>query len=340
MTPRLSVCIPTYNFGAFIGETLGSILSQVTPNVEVVVLDSGSTDDTADIVIALQSQYPSLRYVRNAQRGGIDRDMAAVVDLAKGEYCWLFSADDIMAADGIARVLFAIESGADIYIASHQDSDLRLHVVREHHPVFRLSADRTFDCADPQQCRAYFELAESTEAFFSFMCGLIVRRAAWNALALDERFIGTCWAHAARLLTLVQKGCRVQYLHRPLLNRRGENDSFSSRGVVERYALAIEGYHRIAAELFGAASFEAFHIRRVLRNEFTLGYFLYAKSLTRTHPDRESAARLRQLAEMHFADASLRNTLGRVIFGAVPVPAYRALRSLYHGAKRLVGSRA
>jgi len=48
--PRLSICIPTYNFGRFIGETLDSILPQATEDVEVTVVDGASTDNTADIV--------------------------------------------------------------------------------------------------------------------------------------------------------------------------------------------------------------------------------------------------------------------------------------------------
>src|SRR5271165_2413917 len=102
---RLSVCIPTYNFGAFIGETLESILPQVEEGVEVIVLDGGSDDDTSVVVESLQQRYPSLRYERRDERGGIDRDIARTVDLARGEYCWLFCADDVMKPGAIGRML-------------------------------------------------------------------------------------------------------------------------------------------------------------------------------------------------------------------------------------------
>ena len=81
---RLSICIPTFNFGEFIGETLESILPQVVDGVEVVILDGGSTDDTTAVVRSFQDRYPELRYVRRDERGGIDRDMARNVDLARG----------------------------------------------------------------------------------------------------------------------------------------------------------------------------------------------------------------------------------------------------------------
>ena len=98
---RLSVCIPTYNFGAFIGETLQSIAAQLQDGVEIVVLDGGSTDDTAEVVGAFAQRYPQIRYHRRPERGGIDRDMARTVALARGEYCWLFGADDTMRAGAL-----------------------------------------------------------------------------------------------------------------------------------------------------------------------------------------------------------------------------------------------
>src|SRR5580658_6364649 len=79
---RLSICIPTYNFGAFIGETLESIAAQLQDGVEVVVLDGGSTDETAEVVGAFAQRHPQIRYHRQPERGGIDRDMARTVALA------------------------------------------------------------------------------------------------------------------------------------------------------------------------------------------------------------------------------------------------------------------
>src|ERR1700678_404910 len=113
---RLSICIPTYNFGPFIGQTLESILPQLEEGVEVVVLDGGSTDETTAVVESLQERHPGLRYQRREERGGIDRDMARTVDLARGEYCWLFCADDVMKPGAIRRMLGNLESGCDLHL--------------------------------------------------------------------------------------------------------------------------------------------------------------------------------------------------------------------------------
>ena len=108
-TLRLSVCIPVYNFGAFLGETLESIVPQAAKAVEIVVLDGGSTDDTPQVVGRFQERFPRLNYVRREKKGGIDRDMAFAVEAARGDYVWLFSGDDRMRPDAIERVLAELD---------------------------------------------------------------------------------------------------------------------------------------------------------------------------------------------------------------------------------------
>ena len=92
----LSICMPTYNFGKVIGATLENITSQMTGSVEIVIVDGASTDNTAEVVRGFQERFPNIIYHRLQRRGGIDQDMAKSVELARGEYCWLFSSDDLM----------------------------------------------------------------------------------------------------------------------------------------------------------------------------------------------------------------------------------------------------
>ena len=55
---RLSVCIPTYNFGEFIGETLESIVGQATDEVDIIIVDGASTDNTEQVVHQIQKTIP------------------------------------------------------------------------------------------------------------------------------------------------------------------------------------------------------------------------------------------------------------------------------------------
>jgi abequosyltransferase len=327
-TPKLSICIPTYNFGGFIGATLESIICQLPRDAEIVVLDGGSTDQTPEVVAGIQVHCRQLHYHRLPARGGIDRDMARTVGLANGDYCWLFSSDDIMRPKAIERLMRALASGSDIYLCKHASCDLDMKLTGQI-DVLDVSSESDFELADESQRRRYFGLAQTTEAFFSFMGGIVIQRAKWNSVALNETFVGSCWAHVARIFELIPGGLRVTYLPEHLLDRRGGNDSFSDRGVVNRYRIAIEGYHRLAEFFFGPESPEAFHIRRVLRAEFHFKTFLYGAVLCRRNPEGESFALLRELVRKTHADAPLR---GRVVWWvccAFPSRVYPKMRDFY-----------
>lgn len=329
--PKLSICIPTYNFGSFIGATLESIVMQLPDDAEIVVLDGGSTDATAEVVAGIQAKCPLVSYHKREERGGIDRDMARSIDLARGQYCWLFSADDIMRPDSIRRIMRAVATSSDLYLCKHRSCDIDLKVLGET-GVLDVHDEATFHMGDADQRLRYFELAQTTEAFFSFMGGIIIKKARWDSIPLNESFVGSCWAHVARIFELFSTGLSVTYIPEALLDRRGGNDSFSDKGMVNRYRIAIDGYHRLADVNFSPGSREAFHIRRVVRNEFGLMPFLYAAMQCRRNPGSESLALLNELIKKTYVDAPLAGLLIRIICAVFPGRFYRKVRAIYKRA--------
>lgn len=333
--PKLSICIPTYNFGAFIEATLRSALVQMQPGVEIVVLDSASTDDTPAVVERLQRSWSCIRYVRAVRKEGIDRDLAHAVSLACGEYCWLFSADDIMAAGALQTVLRAIACPHDVFICQHSNADIAMREIDACHPVLDVGEITTFELSDPDERARYFSLALTTEAFFSFMSGLVVRKARWDAGTLDPDFDGSCWAHVARFFALMPRGLRVRYLPSVLLHRRGGNDSFASDGVVRRFALAIDGFERIVAKFCDEAGRQRDDIRRVLRKEFPLRAFLYAKSVCLASGGGEDVRLLNRLMRQIHSGQGMSSALKLASYDTFPVALYAVLRRAVHLVRRL-----
>jgi O-antigen biosynthesis alpha-1,3-abequosyltransferase len=314
---RLSICIPTYNFGEFIGETLESILAQLVEGVEVVILDGGSTDHTPAIVGAFQDRCSALRYYRRDERGGIDRDMARTVDLARGEYCWLFSSDDLMKPGAIPRVLEQIESGLDVYLCGLTICTCDMRPLKDHR-ILDVPSGMTFDLGREDDRRMYFEHAQTTTAFFSFLGSVIFKKARWDDIALDEDFTGSCWAHVARIFRMIPSGLRIKYLAPPYLWKRADNDSFMEDGLIRRFAITIDGYHRLASTFFEQDSLEARHIRRVVAAEFPPYVMLYAKWIS-GDASPEDRLLLWRLVETVYRDPSWRNRLYRGLYNAMPV---------------------
>ena len=324
--PHLSICIPTYNFGKFLGQTLDSIIPNLAEGVEVVILDGGSTDDTADVVAQKQRGFPQIQYHRQEFRGGIDRDIAKVISLANGDYCWLFSADDIMKPGAVDKVLNSIQSHCDVYLCEHIWCDYEMHPLIEYFIFNHITAPETFDLGNASQRQRYFSNAKTSEAFFSFLSGPIFRKDVWEkADGVPESFYETCWGLAGRLLSLVPNRLVVRYLGERLLYKRGvntlgDNNSFRELGAVNRLRISVEGFAHIAETIFGKDSQEAFHIRRVIRNEWPLRSLIFIKLLAENFPQRENIELLNALAAKHYLNAGIGNMCRYVLFRLTPIP--------------------
>lgn len=333
-SPPLSICIPTYNFGQFIGETLTSIVDQATEEVEIVILDGGSTDNTSEVVERFRKCFPRLRYHRKDKRGGIDRDMAETVKIASGEYCWLFSSDDVMSNGALVRLLRKIRSGMDLYVCGFTRCTIDMKPIAKH-PILDHSKDMEFHLEKPTDRSAYFSGAFTSTAFFSYMSSLVIRRARWNSAGADESFMGSCWGHVARIFRMIPDGLMVGFLPEEYLLNRGDNDSFLESGRVKRIAIAIDGYHRLGEAYFGGKSIEAYHMRRVLKNEYSLTYLLYTKLLAAARGDGRERERLDALVDKLYIDKSYADRLRRAAYRLSPLPllhvaaaASRQLRNL------------
>ncbi len=87
----VSVVIPAYNVAAHIGEAIDSVLAQDYAPVEIIVVDDGSRDDTADVV---SSRFPQVTLIRKAN-GGAATARNAGIRQAQGEFIAFLDADDI-----------------------------------------------------------------------------------------------------------------------------------------------------------------------------------------------------------------------------------------------------
>lgn len=194
---RLSICIPTINRGACIGATLKSIVSQAGDGVEIVVVDGGSTDNTAEIVAQFQCRFPSLRYFRKdaagagpapaPSAGGFDRDCNRAVELATGQYCWLFTDDDILKPGAIERVLAALGKGYELIVVNAEVRCTQLSQTLEKSRL-RLAGDRTYT---PDQWQTLFA---DTAEYLSFVGGVVIQRQLWIGRQ-REPYFGTGFIH-------------------------------------------------------------------------------------------------------------------------------------------------
>jgi glycosyltransferase involved in cell wall biosynthesis len=109
MTPPLvSILIPAFNAARWIGETVRSALAQTWPRTEIVVVDDGSTDDTAAVVDTFGRQ---VRLVRQPHRGASAAQNEALRHAA-GEFIQRLDADDVLGPDKIALQMARLTGSA------------------------------------------------------------------------------------------------------------------------------------------------------------------------------------------------------------------------------------
>ncbi|EHQ87566.1 glycosyltransferase [Desulfosporosinus youngiae] len=105
-TPKVSVVIPTYNHARYLLYALDSVLNQSYANLEVIVIDDGSTDGTSEVV---KPYFSRINYIYKAN-GGTPNALNYGLSLATGKYiCWL-SADDALIEDKISKQVGLMES--------------------------------------------------------------------------------------------------------------------------------------------------------------------------------------------------------------------------------------
>lgn len=91
---RVSVCIPTHNGGRFVAEAVASVLAQDGVDMEVLVVDDASEDDTLDIVRSFAD--PRIQIHRNEERRGIPGNWNRCLEIASGDFINIFHQDDVM----------------------------------------------------------------------------------------------------------------------------------------------------------------------------------------------------------------------------------------------------
>lgn len=182
-TILLSVAIPTYNGEKTIEACISSFINQTTPETEIIVSDNCSSDGTESVISTLQKKYPNkIRYHRNAENIGMDRNFDNAVRISKGAYVWILSDDDIVVdSEAIKKILKVIGGRTELgsIFANYENK-----VVPIAHDYHELNGDE------------YFEVTKFKNTLIS---STIVNKKIWTSLDLTK-YYGTYWTHIGYLI--------------------------------------------------------------------------------------------------------------------------------------------
>jgi len=112
----VTVVTPSYNTGRYIAETLRSVQDQTYPHVEHIVLDSGSTDETLEVL----KQFPHIKLISDAPAGLCEK-LNVGFSLARGDVVAWLCADDYYLPDAIAKAVEALKQNPDVALVYCND---------------------------------------------------------------------------------------------------------------------------------------------------------------------------------------------------------------------------
>lgn len=114
----VTVVLPAYNAAELLEDAVGRLLRQTLAGLEVVVVDDGSADATAEVGAALAARHPQVRLLVQEANGGVAAARERGVAEARGRFVWFVDADDEWPDDAAATLLAAAErTSADVVCA-------------------------------------------------------------------------------------------------------------------------------------------------------------------------------------------------------------------------------
>jgi len=109
--PTFSVLMPVYNGDRFLKEAIDSILNQTFTNFEFIIVDDGSTDQSAEIIKSYTD--PRIRYYKNKVNLGISKSLNVGIDLAEADFIARMDSDDICYPDRLQKQYNFIKAHPD-----------------------------------------------------------------------------------------------------------------------------------------------------------------------------------------------------------------------------------
>jgi len=178
--PVLSLCVTTYNREGWCKKTIENIITiwpEENPQVEIIICDNASSDNTGKIVTSLISSRKDFRYFRNEKNVGMLGNLGKTVMHSSGKFVWLVGDDDLLFPGSIQKVLSIIEKNPDlalIYLNYSYTSIDEPNLVQNWSEFFKTSKPIVQSSADKKGLIK--EICAQNENFFTGIYSMILTR--------------------------------------------------------------------------------------------------------------------------------------------------------------------
>lgn len=281
--PTVSIIVPAYNVAPYLGETLDSVLAQTRADYEVVLVNDGSTDKTAQIVEQYRERFAGkLVYVWQENRG-LAAARNTAIRTARGKYVALLDSDDVWLPGYLACMLGLLEADETLDLAFP-------NAIFWGSPQFD---GRDFQSVFPPNPPITLEKLLGRESSV-FGLATIRRELVLEVGGYDEALRASedfdLW------LRLLQRGCKFGYAAEPLVKYRFRADSLSNTGI-PHYQNRMKVCEKMLRATGMTPAQRAIAEREFNESQATLNWHLYREKLQAQ--DYASASEYLGLANAH-----------------------------------------
>ena len=183
VNPLVSVIIPAYNAGKYIEMAVKSVLNQSYTNIELIVVNDGSTDNTLDVL----SQFSDIKIISTSNRG-VSHARNVGIDASRGEFVSFLDADDELKDDAVDSLLkTCIKNNSDIceglfasdkYLNKNENQeicykgDFLLCSCIDGHPCTYSACAKIYKKSFIKDTRFYLGMRANEDSFFIFELAL------------------------------------------------------------------------------------------------------------------------------------------------------------------------
>ena len=251
----LSICILSYNQADEVERLLGSLAPQITDELEIVIRDDSTNDDTETIVKRFSQTHP-IRYYRG-NKEGIDRTIIFLTEKARGKFVWWMGDDDVVPG-GVASVINVIKLKPEVTFIW---ANYRL--INGKKLAIDFPVDRFFDSRD--------QLLELGGAALGFISSTIINRdLALVGIESSHLYIGSAFVNLYLVLFVISQSGRHYYIRgevvicHPATSEEARASVVAQNGEINNWAFEVFGvnFSNIVREF--STSFSSTAIRRTI----------------------------------------------------------------------------
>lgn len=235
--PAVSVIIPVYRVEEYLRECLDSVVNQTLTNIEILCVDDGSPDHSADIVLEYAEKHPNIKLIRK-ENGGLSSARNAGLEVAAGEYVYFLDSDDYIEPDMLQNLVELAEQNNLEIVYFNTNLIFENSQIRKLNQNYVDYYTRRHEYSEICSGQSMFAQMRSHREFFPSACLQLFRRSLIeeNHLRFYEGIIHEDNLFSFQCMILAE---RVGYDRRKYYHRRMHGDSIMT---TSKSMKNVEGY--------------------------------------------------------------------------------------------------